>query len=698
MRRCTRCSRELHDFTIFCPQCGQPHEANFDQLIDRSLDGRYFIYRRLGEGGLSTVFGAVDLRSDSVVAIKVSDPRHLANRNLTYALEPAVARRYWTEMLERMRREAEELADLEHPNLVRILSNGSIDADLRYVVMEFLQGRTLREALQENGPIGPDHAAKIVDQIASGLEVVHARGIVHRDLNPRNIFLCDEFSRARALAQLENSAAVEIVPLKPQPNPLSTGDLRIKVIDFGIAKFPQPPGAPPFTQHSVMRGTVAYSSPEQCQSKPLDHRSDIYSLGIVVFEMLAGERPFSGRTPTEIALKQIQDEPPRLRDLSPHIPVGLENAVHRALAKDPADRQQSITEFADEMGSAQRRVVIPLVPAPAFYETPEEDEFESAEPVAPVGDGDWFYHPEVTRKKFTWPRTAALVLALGIGAWAIGKFLLHPAQDIAQRPIAVSPTPSVEPSSTVRPQATSPNQPDALELAARLPASAITSPTIVPQVVSPIRSHAPRIAKRAAAAGSRRSAPESPIATHRGSKAGNHGSQTALSLPTLNTPRASQPKNRQSAPEPSSSQTSDSSGPAAQTSVPPELERANGRVARNDHETNAGTPSVQQPPEERHREPPIEPPSGRPVMGPTLISWSGFVNHERTVTLELPGTPGTVEIPRSYSRKVGMVEPPTSDNGWRRVVLRIIGDGEVSIVVRWWPQSSSVATNAGAQR
>ncbi len=393
MRRCTRCSRELHDFTIFCPQCGQPHEADFDQLIDRSLDGRYFIYKRLGEGGLSTVFGAVDLRSDSVVAIKVSDPRHLANRNLTYALEPAVARRYWAEMLERMRREAEELADFEHPNLVRILSNGSIDPDLRYVVMEFLQGRTLREALQENGPIGPDHAARIVHQITSGLEVVHARGIVHRDLNPRNIFLCDEFSRTRALAQLENSAAVEIVPLKPQPNPLSTGDLHVKVIDFGIAKFPQPPGAPPFTQHSVMRGTVAYSSPEQCQSRPLDHRSDIYSLGVVVFEMLAGERPFTGRTPTEIALKQIQDEPPRLLDLVPHMPVGMATAVHRALAKDPSDRQQSISEFAEEIGSAQRRMVIPLVQSPAFYETPEEDEFESAEPVAPLEDNDdWFYH------------------------------------------------------------------------------------------------------------------------------------------------------------------------------------------------------------------------------------------------------------------------------------------------------------------
>src|SRR5262249_55035214 len=140
-----------------------------------------------------------------------------------------------------------------------------------------------------------------------------------------------------------------------------------------------------------------------------------------------------------------------------------------------------------------------------------------------------------------------------------------------------------------------------------------------------------------------------------------------------------------------STQTSDTAGP--QTSVPPELERANGRVVRNDNDSQQNR-GVQQLPEEKRREPPIEPAGSRPALGPTLITWSGFVNRERTVTLELPGTPGLVEIPRSYSKKVGMVEPPTIDNGWRRVVLRVFGDGEVSIVVRWWPQSNSVATNA----
>ncbi len=294
---------------------------------------------------------------------------------------------------------------------------------------------------------------------------------------------------------------------------------------------------------------------------------------------------------------------------------------------------------------------------------------------------------EVTRKKFTWPLTAALVLALGVASWAIGRFLLHPAQKIAQQNVAVSPTVSVEPSSTARPQATSPNQADALELAARLPASAATSATIVPQVVTPIRTHSSRPSKHTISSGQQAECTRWHCCCPSWR---SKSSQASLSLPTLNTARNSQPKA-----QPSSSQASSQRG---DSSVPVELERANERVARNDREVNSGTPSVQQPPEEKHREPPIEPPSSRPVLGPTLISWSGFVNHERTVTLELPGTPGMVEIPRTYSRKVGMVEPPTSDNGWRRVVLRIMGNGEVSIIVRWWPQSSSIATNAAGQR
>src|SRR5262245_9802602 len=258
MNRCARCSGAIPAFVVFCPHCAQALEPNFDQLINLIIDGRYRIYRRLGQGGLSTIFAATDLVTDNVVAIKISDPSEMVRREMSYAIDATQARGYWDEMLERMRREAEALTDLDHPNIVRFFGTGLINDDLRYVAMEFLRGRTLRDEI-DRGRIISSKPIAITIEDASALSAVHARGIVHRDINPRNIFLCKD---------------------------------AVKLIDFGIAKFPQPAGAPPFTQHSSLAGTVAYASPEQCASHPVDHRSDIYSLGVVMYEMVAGQRPF----------------------------------------------------------------------------------------------------------------------------------------------------------------------------------------------------------------------------------------------------------------------------------------------------------------------------------------------------------------------------------------------------------------------
>ena len=155
-------------------------------------------------------------------------------------------------------------------------------------------------------------------------------------------------------------------------------DYAIKLIDFGIAKFPQPPGAPLFTQHSTLSGTVAYASPEQCASHPVDHRSDIYSLGVVLYEMATGQRPFTGRTPTEVALKQIQSEPRPPRSINPAISVAVEKAILRALAKGPADRQQSAEELSEELRTASNQILIPLA-----VTTPEsEDLYEPGNGIA----------------------------------------------------------------------------------------------------------------------------------------------------------------------------------------------------------------------------------------------------------------------------------------------------------------------------
>ncbi|MGH9766437.1 MAG: serine/threonine protein kinase, partial [Blastocatellia bacterium] len=207
MNRCARCSGELPVFAVFCPHCAQAHEPDFDNLINLTIDGRYRIYRRLGRGGLSTIFAATDLETDLVVAIKISDPAQLVLREMSYAIDASKARSYWDEMLERMRREAETLVEIEHPNIVRFHGTGLINDDLRYVAMEFLRGRTLRDEIDHGGGIEPPEAAGIALEIASALSEVHARGIVHRDINPRNIMIADCGSRNADCEPQEMSAA-----------------------------------------------------------------------------------------------------------------------------------------------------------------------------------------------------------------------------------------------------------------------------------------------------------------------------------------------------------------------------------------------------------------------------------------------------------------------------------------------------------
>src|SRR5262245_2709636 len=268
---------------------------------------------------------------------------------MNYAMDAARARDYWDETLERMRREAETLATIDHPNIVRFEGTGMINDDLRYVVMEFLRGHPLRDEIDGNGAFDRSRPVGVALEVASALIEVHARGIVHRDINPRNIMIAD---------------------------------CAIKLIDFGIAKFPQPPGAPPFTQHSALAGTVAYASPEQCASHPLDHRSDIYSLGVVLYEMATGRRPFNGRTPTEIALKQIQSEPTPPPSINPATPVAVENTSLPSPAKNPAARHQSAEELSEELRKSSNQILIPLA-----VTIPEaEDQYESENGITPYVD------------------------------------------------------------------------------------------------------------------------------------------------------------------------------------------------------------------------------------------------------------------------------------------------------------------------
>ncbi len=655
MNRCARCSGELPSFAVFCPHCAQAHEPDFDLLINQTIGERYRIYRRLGQGGLSTIFAAADLETDRVVTIKLSDPAQLVRRELSYAVDANQARGYWSEMLERMRREAETLATIEHPNIVRFYGTGSINDDLRYVVMEFLRGRTLRDEIDRNVRIETSAAVRIALEIASALGEVHARGIVHRDINPRNIFLCEP---------------------------------GVKLIDFGIAKFPQPPGAPPFTQHSSLSGTVAYASPEQCRNlPPVDHRSDVYSLGIVLYEMLTGQRPFNGRTPTEIALKQIQSEPPPPRAINPAIPPGLEKAILRSLAKNPGERQQSVEELADELRASSNQIVIPL-PATTFDEDAETRIINGAGIAGEAGDEfaeDGLKLIRRRRRRFTvTAAAAALLLAILTAALLFGRHSITPQSKPATAPENAAATVSPSPAATFGSDA------DSLELAARMssqtndanpitstsPSSASLPPA---QPLNPVASNSIASARSAT-----RAIRHSPTPAPAPIPPKARPQMPPAPSPTIAIARAPQPGEPDAAQAPRR----DTDGAIRQSEGSNPNNSSNRNADRDDGDDsnrnrNSEPGDYRPAPERPNRDGGEADHSSR--IGPKLIQWNGYVNREREIAIEMPGVPGTVEIPRVYRDRVGVVEPPSSTNRWRCAVLRVFGRGNVSIVIRWWP-------------
>ncbi|MBO0861588.1 MAG: protein kinase [Chloracidobacterium sp.] len=714
MNLCSRCSGELPAFAVFCPHCAQVNEPNFDELIDLTIDGRYRVYRRLGQGGLSTIFAATDLETDSVVAIKISDPAQLVLRAMNFAMDSVRARDYWDEMLERMRREAETLATINHPNIVRFNGTGMINDDLRYVVMEFLRGHTLRDEIDRDGAVEPSKSINIALEVASALLEVHARGIVHRDINPRNIMLADCGLR---IADYPNSASdfndsydsQSAMEEYTDHNPQSA----IKLIDFGIAKFPQPPGAPPFTQHSTLAGTVAYASPEQCASHPVDNRSDIYSLGVVLYEMVTGRRPFTGRTPTEVALKQIQSEPTPPRSINPAISLAVERAILRALAKNPDDRQQYAEELSEELRKSTHEIFIPLAATSleaeaqydpnggtAIYPSPDENEITESD----------LRLVRRRRRRLAVAASAALVAAIAAAAlWGLpsASSRRNPANVSAN---IVAPSPSSD---------AAPSKPDSLELAARTSAqnnntggASTTGPQATPsstQQTQPAPDYA-RQAKAANLAPNTKSIAQTATLPTPSPAPAPIPPRTRPQMPPAPAPDIALKRSQQLASEPDVSQ-----GPVK--------ERDSGRQ-RRENASAIGDPDPGQngdidsesdrayeynPPRKRnndtfnrHRIP--DPPNrdredrdgvndyqeDSDIVGPKLYQWSGRVNNEREITIELPGVPGTVEIPRAYRDRVGVVEPPSAHNRWSCVVLRIIGRGGFSFVIRWWPSAHRV--------
>src|SRR3954465_13782370 len=267
------------------------------------VDGRYRIERRLGSGGMADVYCAHDSQLGRQIALKVLHRRFARD----------------TEFVERFRREASAAAGLQHPNVVGVFDRGEYDGTY-YIAMEYLPGRTLKEIVHDEAPLDQQRAISLGIQILQAAAFAHRRGVVHRDIKPHNVIV--------------------------------GADDRLKVTDFGIARA----GASEMTETGSIMGTAQYLSPEQAQGQRVGAPSDLYSIGVILFEMLTGRVPFTGESAVSIALKHVSEEAPALRSLRPDVHPRLEQGVGRALLKDPAQRYASADEFIAALEQARTAI------------------------------------------------------------------------------------------------------------------------------------------------------------------------------------------------------------------------------------------------------------------------------------------------------------------------------------------------------
>ncbi|MFJ3392853.1 Stk1 family PASTA domain-containing Ser/Thr kinase [Leifsonia aquatica] len=296
-----------------------------DPLIGRLIDGRYQVRSRIARGGMATVYLATDLRLERRVAIKVMHG-HLADDSTFKS---------------RFVQEARSAARLAHPNVVNVFDQGQ-DSDMAYLVMEYLPGITLRDLLKDYGKLTPEQTVDIMEAVLSGLAAAHKAGIVHRDLKPENVLLAD--------------------------------DGRIKIGDFGLARAASANTA----TGQALLGTIAYLSPELVTRGVADARSDIYALGIMMFEMLTGEQPFKGEQPMQIAYQHANDSVPAPSSKNPAVPAELDELVLWATEKDPERRPKDAREMLDRLFEAEKSirgdaVLQPTMVLPPAYSADEGD-------------------------------------------------------------------------------------------------------------------------------------------------------------------------------------------------------------------------------------------------------------------------------------------------------------------------------------
>ncbi len=321
-----------------------------DTLINTLYDGRYRIVRKLGSGGMANVYLAEDEDLGRRVAIKILNDRY-ANDDL---------------FIERFRREAKSAAGLSHPNIVSIYDRGEAEGTY-YIAMEVIEGRSLKELILTRGALPVDTAIGYAKQLLEALRFAHRHGIIHRDIKPHNVLVsADQHAKAN--------------------------EPRLKVTDFGIARH----GASQMTEAGSIMGTAQYLSPEQARGAPVTAASDLYSAGVVLYEMLTGKVPFTGDSAIEIAMKHVNELPRPPSNLRSEIPPELDQIVLRALAKEPEDRYQTADEFIEDLERVEAGLPISRATATAA----------TALLVAPVGDATEVLSAESPTRVVAPPPTA----------------------------------------------------------------------------------------------------------------------------------------------------------------------------------------------------------------------------------------------------------------------------------------------------
>jgi serine/threonine-protein kinase len=366
-------------------------ELGEDPLVGRVFIDRYHLTARIGEGGMCTVYRGTHVLTRKLWAVKILHAELAAQRRA----------------VKRFQKEAQAASRIDHANVIQVTDFGTSEEGYVYLVMEYLEGSTLKRAIQTDGPFTLERTVHIVRQIGDALDAAHAQNVIHRDLKPENIMLLPTEEAERE---------------------------RVKVLDFGIAKVQEDTtDSAPLTAQNMVMGTPQYMSPEQAKGLELDARSDIYSLGIITYEMLTGKTPFHGGPSKVILSKHANEIPPSPRRLRPDLSAHVERVIMRALEKSPLRRQQSGSEFARELELAVRLAATmtkretertPVITVPALPSAPEVVEPPPPPPSLPVDTvmaSQTVVAREVPRRSATW-RTV-IIVAVVIACVLLGSII-----------------------------------------------------------------------------------------------------------------------------------------------------------------------------------------------------------------------------------------------------------------------------------